>query len=76
MYNVYRDKTKENEMKTINCFGMKMELTQERKNRITSALIETMSKLDKELAYSEDLRKQGQIDFYIAHIEKLENILS
>lgn len=61
---------------TINCMGMELELTDERKRRIASALIETQEKLEKEMRFPEDLRKQGMVDFYEKHIAKLVGMLS
>ena len=63
-------------MKTVNVGGMELELTPERTRRIVGAMIETQDKLDKEMAYSEDLRHQDRIEFYRAHIAKLEGMLS
>jgi hypothetical protein len=62
--------------KTIEINGTKFELTQERRNRITSALIETAEKLDKELGYSEDLQHKDMITFYQNHIAKLQSYLA
>lgn len=63
-------------MKTIKCFETEIELTPERRQRILSAMVETQDKLDKELAYSEDLQHKDTIDFYRSHIAKLENFLA
>jgi len=62
--------------KTITIFKMELELTPERRNRITSALIETSEKLEKELTYSEDLQHADTIAFYRRHIAKLQAYLS
>jgi hypothetical protein len=63
-------------MKTITIGNLTLELTNERKRRITEALIETQRKLDKELEYSKDLQKQDMIDDYRTHIARLENMLA
>ena len=64
-------------MKTITLSGgLELELTDERKGRITQALIETQDKLDKELAYSEDLQKAETVAFYRSHIKRLAAMLS
>ena len=62
-------------MKTININGIEMKLTNERTRRIVEAMIEAQGKLDKELAYSEDLQKKDMIEFYHNHIAKLEGFL-
>ena len=52
------------------------ELSQERRNRIIDAMIETYEKLNKELSYSEDLQHADTVKFYRQHIEKLATMLS
>lgn len=63
-------------MKTININGIEMKLTNERTRRIVESIIEAQGKLNKELAYSEDLQKKNMIEFYRNHIAKLEGLLS
>ena len=63
-------------MKTIKVGNLELELTEERKARITSAMIETADKLEKELNYSEDLQHKDMVEFYTNHIEKLQNMVS
>jgi hypothetical protein len=62
--------------KKITVSGMTIELTSERRRRIVEAMIETQGKLDKELAYSEDLQHKDEIKFYRNHIAKLIKMLS
>lgn len=63
-------------MKTITICGKEYELTSERTRRIVDAMIETQRKMDKEMAYSEDLRNHSTIAFYRTHIAKLEAMLA
>jgi hypothetical protein len=63
-------------MKTITICGKEYELTSERTSRIVDAMIETQRKMDKEMAYPEDLRSYSTIVFYRTHIAKLEAMLS
>ena len=63
-------------MKTINISGQEYPLTPERIRRITSAMIETQDKLNKELRYSEDLQKPEMIAFYRSHLDKLSAMLN
>jgi len=62
--------------KTIKIGNMEIEITSERRQRIVSAMIETQSKLEKELGYSEDLQNKDMIEFYNGHIAKLTEMLS
>ena len=62
-------------MKTINIQGNEIELTDEHRRRIIQAMVETQEKLNKELAYSEDLQHKDMVEFYTSHIEKLANML-
>ena len=52
-----------------------MTLTTEQRRRTMEALTETCQKLEKEMSYSPDLRKNGMIDFYNSHIAKLNTML-
>ncbi len=63
-------------MKTIKVGNQQLELTEERTSRIVDAMSETQSKLDKELAYSEDLQNKDEIERYRNHIAYLEDMLS
>ena len=58
-------------MAIIEIGGMMMELTSERQRRIAEALAETRRHLDRELAYSPDLRDNELIKFYRNHVTKL-----
>lgn len=62
-------------MKTVNCNGVEIELTEDRRRRIIQSMIETQDKLYKELNYSEDLQHKGMIEFYRNHIAKLAGML-
>jgi hypothetical protein len=61
-------------MKTITLpFGqMVLDLTDERRRRISHAIIETYEHLFKELAYSDDLQNKERIAEYRQHIAKLQ----
>ncbi len=63
-------------MKTITASGVTLELTPERRRRITADMNEAQRKLDKELSYSQDLQRQEMIESYRKHITKLEAMLS
>lgn len=58
--------------KTIEISGIKYELTEEKIRRINEAIAETKRQIDREMAYSEDLRKTENIIRWQAHIKKLE----
>lgn len=61
-------------MKTIVISGIKFELTEEKIRRINEAIAETKRQIDREMAYSEDLRKTENITRWQAHIKKLEEM--
>lgn len=46
------------------------------KQRIYRDLEETERQLDREMQYSEDLRKHDQIKFYTTHIDFLKNVIT
>ena len=43
----------------------------ENNKRVTKAIKETKRLLNKEMAYSEDLRKHDRVEFYRSHLVKL-----
>jgi len=47
----------------------------ENNRRTEKAIKETKHLLNKELAYSEDLRKHDRVDFYRSHLAKLEGMI-
>ena len=49
--------------------------TSENNKRVTKAIRETEHLLNKEMAYSEDLRKHDRVDFYRSHLVKLNGML-
>ncbi len=51
-------------------------MTNETRRRIEQALNETKQKLNKELAYREDLQHDDMVSFYMNHIASLESRLS
>ena len=62
--------------KKVNINGIEFQMTGEYRRRTIEALNETRSKLNKELAYSEDLQHKDMIEFYQGHIAKLEDWLA
>ena len=56
-----------------NAFAPK--LTAEQKRRVLECITETTGKLDKEMRFSPDLRKDDVVAFYTAHIAKLNAML-
>ena len=63
------------QMKTLQIGNTKIEMTEERKNRVREALAETERKLNKELGYSEDLQHKDTVNFYNGHIARLNEML-
>lgn len=51
-------------------------MTSEQRKRVLSALTETCRLLGREGGYLPENRKQDRIDFYTAHIAKLEAMLA
>lgn len=62
-------------MKTINCYGLELELTAEHQRRIVQAIAETQRQIDREMRYSEEFRMHDRIDGWQAHIAKLQDML-
>lgn len=62
--------------KHITIGGMKMQLTPERKRRIAEAIADTQRQIDREMGYSEDMRKQDLIDGWKRHIGNLQGMLA
>lgn len=51
-------------------------MTNEQRRRTLTALTETCSLLEREMSYLPHNRKQDRVDFYTAHIAKLERMLA
>lgn len=63
-------------MKTITIGSTQMELTPERRRRIVDAINDTQRQIDREMGYSEDLRKHGMIDGWKQHIANLQAMIA
>ena len=61
--------------KTITAMTMQIEVTKEIRSDIFKSIIETQNLIDKENAYSEDLRKKDIVEQYIAHLANLNQYL-
>ena len=63
-------------MKTIEISGIKYEMTEEKINRVKSAIAETKRQIDREMNYSPEFRKTEEISKWQSHIKKLEAMLA
>jgi hypothetical protein len=63
-------------LKTINCHGLELDLTDEMRRRVTQALAETQHALKRALRYSEEFQDKPLIHGYETHIAKLRDMLA
>lgn len=63
-------------MNTIKCGNLELEITEERKSRIEQAIKETRHQINREMKYSEDLRKHEDINRWESHIEYLASLIN
>ena len=61
--------------KTITAMTTVIEVTKEIRSDIFKSIIETQNLIDRENAYSEDLRKKDVVEQYIAHLANLNQYL-